>query len=133
MKMARRKTRTFTEVELEFMRILWVRGEAAPEDVRDSLLTNGRSLSGGSIRNVLAIMQEKGYVTRRKEGKAFLYRAKILEEQAREGMTSDLLEKAFAGSESLLVASLLERRGILPEELEKIVRLIDERRRMEIS
>ncbi|MDP2982928.1 MAG: BlaI/MecI/CopY family transcriptional regulator [Candidatus Latescibacter sp.] len=131
--MARRKTRTFTEVELEFMRILWDRGEAAPEDIRDSLLANGRSLSGGSIRNVLAIMQEKGYVARRKEGKAFLYRAKIREEQAREGMARNLLENAFAGSESLLVASLLERRDIRPEELEKIELLISDRRRREKS
>ena len=131
--MARRKTRTFTEVELEFMRILWNRGEAAPEDIRDSLLANGRSLSGGSIRNVLAIMQEKGYVTRRKEGKAFLYHAKIREEQAREGMARNLLENAFAGSESLLVASLLERRDIRPEELQKIERLIAERRRRDQS
>ena len=131
--MARRKNRTFTEVELEFMRILWVKGEAAPEDIRDFLLANGRSLSGGSIRTVLAIMQEKGYVTRRKEGKAFLYRAKIREEQAREGMARNLLENAFAGSESLLVASLLERRDIRPEELEKIELLIADRRRREKS
>ncbi|MFA6470987.1 MAG: BlaI/MecI/CopY family transcriptional regulator [Candidatus Latescibacterota bacterium] len=127
--MARRKNRTFTEVELEFMNILWNRGEAAPEDIRDSLLQDGRTLSGGSIRNVLAIMQEKGYVTRRKEGKAYIYRAKIHENQAREGMARDLLENVFAGSESLLVASLLERRDISPEELEKIELLIAERRR----
>ena len=127
--MARRKNRTFTEVELEFMHILWNRGEAAPEDIRDSLLASGRTLSGGSIRNVLAIMQEKGYVTRRKVGKAYIYRAKIHEDQAREGMARDLLENAFAGSESLLMASLLERRDIRPDELEKIELLIAEHRR----
>jgi predicted transcriptional regulator len=127
--MARRKNRTFTEVELEFMRILWERGEAAPEDIADSLAAQGRSLSGGSIRNVLAIMQEKGYITRRKESRAFLYRAKVREEEARRGMVSDLLEHVFEGSESSLVSSLLDRRDLRPEELEKIERLIAERKR----
>lgn len=129
--MARRKNRTFTEVELEFMRILWDRGEAAPEDIADALAAQGRSLSGGSIRNVLAIMQEKGYITRRKESRAFLYRAKVREEEARRGMVSDLLEHVFEGSESSLVSSLLDRRDLRPEELDKIERLIAERKRRE--
>lgn len=129
--MARRKTRTFTEVELEFMRILWDRGDSSPDDIAEVLAARGRSLSGGSIRNVLAIMGEKGYVARRKEGKAFLYRPKIREDEAREGMVRDLLDTVFSGSESLLVASLLERRDIRPEELEAIESLIEERKRRE--
>ena len=127
--MARRKTRSFTEVELEFMRILWERGDSSPDDIADVLAARGRTLSGGSIRNVLAIMGEKGYVVRRKEGKAFFYRAKIREEEARTGMVNDLLDTIFSGSESLLVASLLERHDIRPEELETIARLIEERKR----
>lgn len=127
--MARRKTRTFTEVELEFMRILWERGESTPDDVAEALAGQGRTLSGGSIRNVLAIMGEKGYVARRKEGKAFLYRAKVSEDTARRGMVGDLLDTVFEGSESMLVASLLDRRDLRPEELEEIERLIAERKR----
>jgi predicted transcriptional regulator len=127
--MARRKTRTFTEVELEFMRILWERGDSSPEDIADAFAARGRTLSGGAIRNVLAIMGEKGYVTRRKEGKAFLYRAKVTRDEARRDMAGDLLDTVFSGSESLLVASLLERRDIRPEELEEIERMIAERKR----
>ncbi len=127
--MARRKTRTFTEVELEFMRILWERGESTPDDIGEALAERGRAISGGSIRNVLAIMGEKGYVARRKEGKAFLYRAKVTEDAARRGMVGDLLDTVFEGSESLLVASLLDRRDFRPGELEEIERLIAERKR----
>ncbi len=127
--MARRKNRTFTEVELEFMRILWERGDSSPEDIADALAARGRSLSGGSIRNVLAIMQEKDYITRRKESRAYLYRAKVREEEARRGMVGELLDQVFEGSESSLVASLLDRRDLRPDELVKIERLISEHRR----
>jgi BlaI family transcriptional regulator, penicillinase repressor len=126
--MARRASRSFTEVELEFMRILWENGESSPEAFRDALSTQGRSLSGGSIRNMLAIMGEKGYVSRRKVGKAFFYRAKIREEDARARMVRDLVKTFFFGSESLLVASLLDTRDIRPDELSEIETLIADRK-----
>jgi predicted transcriptional regulator len=131
--MARRTSRSFTEVELEFMHILWEKGEASPDDIGEAFAAAGRPLSGGSIRNVLAIMREKGYVSRRKEGKAFLYRARVQKEEARTGMVRDLLDQAFAGSESLLVSSLLDTGDIRQDELEKIERLIAERKERERS
>ena len=81
--MPRQKSSTFTDVELEFMQIIWALNEATPEDINRELLKKGRSISVGSIRNVLAIMINKGYITRRKNGRAFLYTARIKREQAR--------------------------------------------------
>ena len=66
--MPRRKTRTLTEVELEFMQILWAEGEASTEDVQEALRRRGRELADGSVRKVLAILIDKGYATRRREG-----------------------------------------------------------------
>jgi BlaI family penicillinase repressor len=129
--MARRKTRVFTEVELEFMQVLWAYGESTPDDIQTAMRENGRTLTGGSIRNVLAIMIEKGYVTRRKKGKTFLYRAKVHEDQAARSMVMDLLTRAFGGSESQMVAALLKNRDIHKKELSKIERIIFERKRGE--
>jgi len=129
--MARYKSRSFTDVELEFMHIIWKLEEATPDSVEKALLKNGRSISSGSIRNVLAIMMQKGYITRRKKGKAFLYRAKVHKDQARKTMIQDLLIRAFDGSESLVVATLLENRDISEDELDAIKRLINGKDRME--
>jgi BlaI family transcriptional regulator, penicillinase repressor len=129
--MARRTSQSFTEVELEFMRILWENGDSSPEAIRDALSRRGRSLSGGSIRNMLAIMMEKGYVSRRKEGKAYFYKVKIREDEARVRMVGDLVKTFFSGSESLLVASLLDTRDIRPDEMEEIEALIADHKRRE--
>lgn len=123
--MARQKSRTFTEVELEFMHIVWSLGEASPDDIDAVLQKNGRSVSIGSVRNVLAIMMEKGYLARRKEGKAFRYRAKVPKNLARRVIMDNLLSSLFEGSESLVIAALLEDRELRPEEKEKIRRLLD--------
>ena len=122
--MARRKTRTFTEVELEFMQVLWNVVEATPEDIQAELSGIGHPLTGGSIRNVLAIMTEKGYISRRKNGKTYLYKAKVQEEQGKKSVVQDILSRVFAGSESMLVAALLKNRDINRKEIEEIERII---------
>ena len=124
--MARRKSLTFTEVELEFMQILWSAGEATPEDIQAALSEQGRELTGGSIRNVLAILAEKGYVARRKAGKTFLYSARVHEEQAQKSVVQDILRRVFDGSESLMVAALLKNREVDSTEIAEIERLIAE-------
>ncbi|MFC1650654.1 BlaI/MecI/CopY family transcriptional regulator [Candidatus Latescibacterota bacterium] len=126
--MPRKQSRSFTDVELEFMHILWNNDEISPEEIRAILENNGRVIASGSIRNVLAIMSRKGYVTRRKEGKAFLYTAKVNKENAQKSMLSDLLENAFDRSESLLVAALLDRKEIDDNEQEEIFRLLEKHR-----
>ena len=71
--MPRRKSRTLTEVELEFMQILWGAGELTTEEVQSALRDQRRKLSDGSIRKMLSILVEKGYLSRRREGRGYLY------------------------------------------------------------
>ena len=127
--MARWKSKTLTEGELDFIRVLWDKGEVTPEEIQASLLESGRNLTGGTIRNVLAVMMEKGYVSRRKKGKTHLYGAKIDEEHAMKTMAHNLLENAFHGSESLMVRALLKNRDISPGEFDEIERLIAEHKK----
>ncbi|MFC1606720.1 BlaI/MecI/CopY family transcriptional regulator [Candidatus Latescibacterota bacterium] len=126
--MARRKSRTFTEVELEFMQVLWAAGEATTDEIQTTLANQRRVLTGGSIRNVLAILVEKGYVLRRKQGKTHIYRARVHEDQAQKSVVQDILTRVFDGSESLMVAALLKNRDVDSDEIEEIERLIAERK-----
>ena len=122
--MARRKTRTLTEVELEFMQVLWTGGEMTTEEVRERLGAQGRDLADGSIRKVLSILVDKGYLVRRREGRGFLYRSEVPESQASRSMVMDLLRRVFGGSAALMVAALLDSHAVPPKDLEQIRRLI---------
>ena len=124
--MPRQKSRLFTDVELEFMKIIWKMDEASPYDINKALLENDRSISIGSIRNVLSIMMQKDYLTRRKQGKAFLYKAKVHKDKTRRSMLKDLLANVFEGSETLLVAALFDNRKLKEDELDEIKQLLDE-------
>ena len=77
--MARRKSSTFTEVELEFMNIIWEHDEVSTEDIQKFLEENDRYLTDGSIRKILSILMTKGHLERRKMGRRFYYKAKVEE------------------------------------------------------
>jgi len=125
--MARRKTRTLTKVELEFMQIIWKRREVTTEDIMETLAGKGRRLCDGAVRRMLAILVEKGFLTRRRQGMAFIYKPQVDEEQATKRIAKDLLERAFRGKASLLVAALLDSRSINRNDMEKIKKLIKDR------
>ena len=73
--MARRKSPTLTEVELELMDVLWDRGEATVADIVEALPEE--RLAYSSVLTMMRILEQKGYVTHEKEGRAFIYRALI--------------------------------------------------------
>jgi len=120
-----------TEVELEFMQILWALGEATSEVIQDVFRSEGRKLSGGAIRRMLAILTDKGFVGRRKEGRSFIYSPAITERCAKSGMVGDLRRKAFGGSASLMIATLFDSRDISGKDLKKIEAIIAKRRKEE--
>jgi len=127
--MARRKSRTLTEVELEFMKVVWARGEISTEDAQAALREQGRDLADGSVRKVLSILKRKGYLARRRVGRAFLYKAEVEEDEAHRSLVQDLLSRAFGGSAALMVASLLGADSVRRKDVEAIKRLIAKRER----
>ena len=121
-----RKAKTFTEVELEFMHVIWEAGEVGTEDVQKALRGIGRPLSDGSVRKILSILLEKGHLTRRKVSHRFLYKATIPQEKAGINMVQDLLQRGFQGSPSLMMSALLESRTVSKRDLKRIQKLIAE-------
>ena len=122
--MGRRKSLTFTAVELEFMQVVWPAGEVTSGHVQEVLNGRGRNLSDGSIRKILSILVKKGHLTRRREGRAFLYKPKIRQGQANRKMVQDLLKRAFGGSTALMVAALFDNNPLNERDLKEIKRLI---------
>lgn len=127
--MARRKSQTLTEVELEFMQVVWDAGEVTTEGVMETLRRQGRPLADGSVRKILSILRRKGYLKRRREGRGFVYWAAVPRERASRRMVTDLLKRAFDGSAAQMVAALMDGREVSDDELRQIKHLIDKHER----
>lgn len=125
--MARRKARTLTEVELEIMQVIWQRQEVTVPDLQQALEEQGKPLALPSIRTMLSILLEKGYVARRGGGRRHLYRATVPREDAEKRILQDIVERAFRGSASQLVAALIDTDMLSDRELTDVKKLIGKR------
>ncbi len=124
--MARRRSRTLTEVELEIMQLLWAEEEATVEDLAASLKKAGKPLAPSSIRTMLSILKDKGYVERRRLGRGHAYRPLVQAEEARKSILKDVVDRVFGGSTSSLVAALMSEGMANGDDIAKAKALIDE-------
>ncbi len=76
-----KKSPTLTEAELRLMKILWERGESTVNDI-GAALPKKNALAYNSVLTTIRILEQKGYVQHRKEGRAFLYVPLVAEHEA---------------------------------------------------
>jgi predicted transcriptional regulator len=118
-----KKSNTLTEAELRLMRILWRRGESAVTDLVAGL-PDGEALAYNSVLTTIRILEQKGYVAHRQEGRAFVYRATIREEEASRSEVRHVLSRFFGNSRERLLLSLLGDEEISPAELDRLKQAI---------
>jgi len=121
--MARPKSKHPTELELEILKILWRANPLTGRQVRDAL-AEFRELAYTSVMTIMGIMEDKGYLRRKKQRSSYVYSARIKQETTTRRMLLDLVERAYDGSVTSAVVNLLETSDIQPEELEQLRELI---------
>ena len=114
-----KRSNTLTEAELRLMKILWRRGESAVTDLV-AAMPDGESLAYNSVLTTIRILERKGYVEHRQEGRAFIYRPLIAENEASRSEVRHVLSRFFGNSRERLLLSLLNDDEISPEELDRI-------------
>jgi predicted transcriptional regulator len=111
-----RKSNTLTEAELRLMRMLWVRGESAVSDLV-AAMPEGEALAYTSVLTTVRILEQKGYVRHRQEGRAFLYSPCVEEHEASRTEIRNTLQRFFGNSRERLLLSLLGDEEIDADEL----------------
>jgi predicted transcriptional regulator len=114
-----RKSITLTEAELRLMRLLWARGESAVSDLV-AAMPEGETLAYTSVLTTVRIMEQKGYVRHRQEGRAFLYSPCFEEQEASRSEIRHMMQRFFGNSRERLLLSLLGDEEIDPEELQRL-------------
>jgi predicted transcriptional regulator len=110
---------TLTPAELRLMKVLWTRGESAVSDMVAATADDG-PLAYTSVLTTIRILEQKGYVEHRQEGRAFLYNACIGEEEASRSEVRHVLQRFFGNSRERLLLSLLGDDEISPDELRRL-------------
>lgn len=117
-----------TDVELELMTILWRIGEGSVNDVIGQLVT-GRELAYTSVSTVLRILEQKGIVSTRKEGRGHIY-IPILSKSDYEAKTvKHVVDHVFEGTPVNLVRQLLDTMKLKKDDIDELKKLIENARK----
>jgi predicted transcriptional regulator len=114
-----KRSNTLTEAELRLMKILWLHGESTVTDLV-AALPEDEPLAYNSVLTTIRILEQKGYVEHRQEGRAFVYKPCIAEQEASRTEVCNVLSRFFGNSREQLVLSLLDDEGVSTEELERL-------------
>ena len=107
------------------MRILWDRAEATVLEVQTQLRPE-RDLAQTTIATLLSRLEKRGVVEHRLDGRQFVYRPLVTEQEVRRSMVSELTTLLFDGSSAALMSHLLRSREIDPGDLDRVKRMIAE-------
>jgi predicted transcriptional regulator len=99
------------------MQVIWNRGASAVSDVQAELHP---PLAYTTVQTMLNILARKGKLSRRLEGRAYVYSARVSQARALGQGVRDLVDRMFGGSSEALVMSLLHNRQIDPDRLAEL-------------
>jgi predicted transcriptional regulator len=113
-----RRSITLTEAELRLMKILWARGESAVAELVAAV--PGEALAYNSVLTTIRVLETKGYVTHRQDGRAFLYSPTVAEHEASRSELRHVMTRFFGNSRERLLLSMLGDGEIDPDELRRL-------------
>lgn len=114
-----------TPAELEILAILWRLGESKIQIVNDELCQL-RPVGYTTTLKTMQIMEQKGLLGRRKEGKSHIYFPLERQQSTQVSLLERLLNSAFAGSKTAMVMRLLSGTKVSKDEVQELKDFLDE-------
>ena len=120
-----------SRLELQMLRVLWGQSPLNVEQMRTRLNAEKgvRKLAYSSVITVLNILVDKGYASREKQGRAFVFAPLIEQKTVSQGFFRDLANRLFDGSSKAMMLELLGEADIDADDVREIQRLINKRKR----
>ncbi len=114
-----------TKRELAILRILWDLQEATVRQVYEEARKD-HPIVQNTVQAFLRTMEQKGLVSHRTEGRAFIYRPVLPKDKAGRRLLSGFLDQVFDGAVDQLVQSALSLRRPSKSELDRLRALVRE-------
>jgi len=100
--------------ELEALRIMWERGTSKPAEIQERFTWK---IDNGTLRSALVSLVAKKHASRKRQGKAFYYSARVPKTTALQALTRNLARIFAGGSTRELVAQLVDTTDITADDL----------------
>ena len=115
-----------TEVELEFMTVVWATGGGTVRDIL-AVLNQAQERAYTSVATVLKIMEQKGFLNSERADRSLIYRPAIPKTEYQKTSLKNLSSKLFNGAPAALVARLVDDEEVTDDMLVEMRALLNER------
>ena len=116
-----------SDAEWQVMKIIWMQGEQTSTDLI-RVLAERFDWSKSTIQTLLARLVEKECLTRKKEGKCFIYSALLTLDQSRDLLVQDIKDKVCSRRIKNLLADLIMECDFTQADLEDLEAVISEKK-----
>ena len=116
-----------SDAEWQVMKIIWMQGEQTSTDLI-RVLAERFDWSKSTIQTLLARLVEKECLTRKKEGKSFVYSALLTLDQSRDLLVQDIKDKVCSRRIKNLLADLIKECDFTLADLEALEAVISEKK-----
>ena len=116
-----------SDAEWQVMKIIWMQGEQTSSDL-NRVLAERFDWSKSTIQTLLARLVEKECLTRKKEGKFFVYSALLTLDQSRDLLVQDIKDKVCSRRIKNLLADLIVECDFTQADLEDLEAVISEKK-----
>lgn len=116
-----------SDAEWQVMKIVWMQGEQTSTDLI-RVLAERFDWSKSTVQTLLARLVEKECLTRKKEGKSFVYSALLTLDQSRDLLVQDIKDKVCSRRMKQLVADLIVECDFTQADLEDLEAVISEKK-----
>ncbi|GAB4151715.1 MAG: BlaI/MecI/CopY family transcriptional regulator [Planctomycetaceae bacterium] len=117
---------SISDAELDVLKVLWKVGPASVRDIHAKLNRRKKRWAYNTVATLLGRLRDKGFVSHKKEGIAYIYSADVSREQLLSFRLSDLAERVCDGTAGPLVHALMQGTKLSPEEISELRKMIDE-------
>ena len=123
---AKNRPQELTRAELEVMQILWRIERGVVHAIIDEMEEPRPAYN--TISTVVRILEKKGFVGHKAYGKTHEYYPTVTKEEYTSRYMTTVLDNFFDGSLSRLVSFFSSERDLSTEELDELMRIINEKR-----
>ena len=116
-----------SDAEWQVMKIVWMQGEQTSRDLI-KVLAERFDWSKSTVQTLLARLVEKGCLTKKKEGKSFVYSALLTLNQSRELLVQEIKDKVCSRRMKNLLADLIVGCDFTLADLEDLEAVISEKK-----
>ena len=117
-----------SDTEWEVMRAVWSGHPATAGEIADRLAQADPSWHPKTARTLLGRLVEKGALAYDVDGRIFLYRPLVTEQECIASASDSFLDRVFGGALKPMLAHFVERESLSPEEVRELEQILARRK-----